>query len=285
MKDTPQNTRRVLAILAVIVGIFMIAIAPIIIQVSLERVVAGLLEVIDERPAYASGILIFSFAYPIYRGLIFIGGIMLILLAGPINKGEEWAYPASLLAAAFPSAGGMFMFLPYVTWEGGFPLPMVISIVGLVFFWSLILARNVDKWLKWGHFLALTLGGMLTTHAFVVGTGNLRMLLTRPMKPLYDGLEWWVLAWSAPVQWMAFILLFVGIYLLAARRHSGWWLMLIAASSIVAINVPVQIIRTATLDYLVGALLSAGLIFTLVFPKFKAHLIEPQEQRKAALPE
>jgi hypothetical protein len=126
---------------------------------------------------------------------------------------------------------------------------------------------------------------MLTTHAFVVGIGNMRMLLTRPMKPLYDGLEWWILAWSAPVQWLAVILLFVGIYLLAARRHSGWWLMLIAATSILVINVPAQIIRTATLDYLVGALLSAGLIFTLVFPKFKAVLIKPQEQPKVTLPE
>jgi hypothetical protein len=285
MKDTPQSTRRILAILAVIVGLFMIAVAPILIQVSLERVVTVLQEEIVERPAFASGILLFSYAYPLYRALIFIGGITLILLAGPIYKGEEWSFPAGMLAAAFPSAGGMFMFLPYVSWVGGFPIPMVISFVGLIFFWTFIFARNVDKWLKWGQFLTLTLGGMLTTHAFVVGIGNMRMLLTRPMKPLYDGLEWWILAWSAPVQWLAVILLFVGIYLLAARRHSGWWLMLIAATSILVINVPAQIIRTATSDYLVGALLSAGLIFTLVFPKFKAVLIEPQEQPKVALPE
>jgi hypothetical protein len=106
------------------------------------------------------------------------------------------------------------------------------------------------------------------------------MLLTRPMKPLYDGLEWWILAWSAPVQWLAVILLFVGIYLLAARKFSGWWLMLIAAASILAIDAPVQIIRTATPDYLVGALLSIGLIFSLVTPKFKAVLISPLEQAK-----
>lgn len=277
MKDTPQSTRRILAILAVIVGLFMIAVAPILIQVSLERVVAELLEVVEERPAFASGILLFSYAYPLYRALIFIGGITLILLAGPIYKGQEWAFPAGMLAAAFPSAGGMFMFLPYISWVGGFPIPMVISFVGLIFFWTFIFARNVDKWLKWGQFLTLTLGGMLTTHAFVVGIGNMRMLLTRPMKPLYDGLEWWILAWSAPVQWLAVILLFVGIYLLAARKFSGWWLMLIAAASILAIDAPAQIVRTATLDYLVGSLLSTGLIFSLVFPKFKAVLIESKD--------
>lgn len=280
MKDTPKNTRRLLAILAVIVGLFMIAAAPILIQVSLERVVAVLQEVVEDRPAFASGIMLFSFAYPIYRGLIFTGGIILILLAGPIYKGEEWAFPVGMLAAAFPSAGGMFMFLPYVSWVGGFPIPMLISIVGLIFFWSFTLLRYVDKWLKWGQFISLTLAGMLTTHAFVVGIGNVRMLLTRPMNPLYDGLEWWILSWSTPVQWLAVILLFVGIYLLAARKHSGWWLMLIAAASILAIDAPTQIIRTATFDYLVGALLSIGLIFSLVFPKFKAVLISPHEQAK-----
>ena len=74
------------------------------------------------------------------------------------------------------------MFMPYVSFVDGFPVPMAISIVGLIFFWSLILMRKADKWLKWGQFLALTFAGMLTTHAFIVGIGNLRTLLTRPRK-------------------------------------------------------------------------------------------------------
>jgi hypothetical protein len=281
MKETPRKNRQIIAVLAVVVGLFMIAVAPVIIQVSLERVVGALLEVVQERPAFSSGIMLFSFAYPIYRGLIFIGGIVLILMAIPLLKGEEWAYPASLLAAAFPSAGAMFMFLPYVSWVEGFPIPMLISFVGLAFFWSIIFLRRVDKWLKWGQFLALTFAGMLTTHAFTISIGNMRMLMTRPMKPLYDGLEWWVLSWSAPIQFMAAIMLFITIYLLAARMLAGWWLGLIAATSVFAIDVPTQIIRTAltdstSLDYLFGALLSAGLLFALLYPKFRAVLIDQE---------
>jgi hypothetical protein len=279
MKETPPNTRRIMAILAVIVGLFMVTAAPFIIQLSLDRVVAALVEVSVDRPAFSSGILLFSFAYPFYRALIFVGGIVLILLAGPITRGDDWAYPVGLLAAAFPSAGGMFMFLPYVSWVDGFPLPIIISFVGLAFFWSFILLRKVDKWLKWGHFLTLTFAGMLTTHAFTIGIGNLRMLLTRPNKPLYDGMEWWVLSWSAPIQWICVTLLFVGIYLLAARKYTGWWLMLIAAVTILAIDAPTQIIRTTlsestSWDYLYGSLLSIGLLFGLLFPKFKAALVE-----------
>jgi hypothetical protein len=274
MKNTSQTNRLILAILAVVVGLFMTIVAPLLIQTSLERVISALLVVSAEKPAYASGILIFSFAYPFYRALIFIGGVMLLLFAKPIYEGREWAYPASLLAAAFPSAGGMFMFLPYVSFVDGFPIPMAISMVGLTFFWSIIFLRNVDKMQKWAHFVALTFAGMLTTHAFTIGTGNLRMLLTRPEKPLYAGFDWWVLAWSAPVQWICVILLFIAIYKLAAGARIGWWLALIAAASIFAIDVPTQFIRTFiaqsdSLDYLYGSLLSGGLMFALFFPKFK----------------
>jgi hypothetical protein len=287
MKETPDNIRKLLAVLAALVGLFMVAAAPFIIQVSLERVVAALMEVSAEKPAYSSGILLFSFAYPLYRALIFIGGITLLLLVLPIYRGEEWAFPTALLAAAFPSAGGMFMFLPYVSFVDGFPLPIVISMVGLAFFWPLILLRSVDRWQKWGQFLALTLAGMLTTHAFVVGIGNMRMLMTRPGKPLYEGLEWWVLSWSAPVQWISVILLFAAIYLLAAQRKAGWRLALAAAASILVIDAPTQVIRTlmtesTSLDYLYGSLLSAGLLFSLLYPRFKAGLLAEKASVEAA---
>jgi len=278
MESTPKTVRLIMALLAVIVGLFMIAAAPFLIQTSLERVLTELTIVSAEKPAYASGILLFSYAFPLYRGLIFIGGIALILLAKPIAEGKEWTFPVSLLASAFPSAGGMFMFMPYVSFVDGFPIPMVVSMVGLVFFWSLILLRKVDKWLKWGQFLALTFAGMLTTHAFIVGIGNMRMLLTRPEKPFYNGLGTWVLAWSQPIQWICVILLFVAIFQIARRRLSGWWLALVSVTSLAAIDIPMQIIRltmtdSTSWDYSYGLPVIIGLLFVLLFPRFKKALI------------
>lgn len=282
MKDTSQSNRLILAILAVTVGLFMIAAAPFLIQTSLERVISALQVVSAEKPAYASGIPLFSYAFPLYRGLIFIGGIALLLLARPIHRGEEWTYPVALLASAFPSAGGMFMFMPYVSFVDGFPIPMTISIVGLIFFWSLILMRKADKWLKWGQFLALTFAGMLTTHAFIVGIGNLRTLMTRPEKPMYGGLGIWVLAWSQPIQWICVILLFSAIYQIAARKFSGWWLALISVTSLAAIDIPMQIIRltmtdSTAWDYTYGLPVIIGLFFVLLYPKFKNVLIHEEE--------
>jgi hypothetical protein len=278
MKETSQFKRSILAVLAVIVGLFMIIVAPFLIQTSLERVVTELQIVSAQKPAYASGIPLFSYAFPLYRGLIFVGGIALILLARPIYRGEEWAFPVALLASAFPSAGGMFMFMPYVSFVNGFPIPMAVSIVGLIFFWSLILLRNVDKWVKWGQFLALTFAGMLTTHAFIVGIGNLRTLMTRPEKPMYNGLGTWVLAWSQPIQWICVILLFIAIYKIAERKYTGWWLALVSVTTLVAIDVPMQIIRltmtdSTALDYTYGMPVMLGMFIVLLMPKFKHALI------------
>lgn len=277
MQNTPKNVRLIMAILAVLVGLFMIAVAPFLVQESLKRVLTELTKVAAEKPAYLSGILLFSYAFPLYRGLIFIGGIALLWLARPIYQGKEWTFPVALLSAAFPSAGGFFMFMPYVSFVDAFPIPMVVSFIGLIFFWSLILLRKVDKWLKWGQFLALTFCGMLSTHAFIVGIGNLRTLLTRADKPFYNGLGWWVLSWSAPVQWICVILLFIAIFLIARRKYSGWFLALLSVTSLVVMDVPMQIIRltmtdSTAWDYSYGLPVIIGLFITLLIPKFKAAL-------------
>lgn len=170
------------------------------------------------------------------------------------------------------------MFMPYVSFVDGFPIPMAVSIVGLIFFWSLILLRNVDKWVKWGQFLALTFAGMLTTHAFIVGIGNLRTLMTRPEKPMYNGLGTWVLAWSQPIQWICVVLLFIAIYKIAEPKFSGWWLALVSVTTLVAIDVPMQIIRLAmtdstALDYTYGMPVMLGMFIVLFMPKFKHALV------------
>jgi hypothetical protein len=273
MKESSQTNRLILAILAVVVGLFMVIVATILTQISMERVVASLVQVSQERPQYSSGVPLFSVFYPLWRAFIFVGGIALILMAFPIHKGREWTYPAGLLASAFPSAGGMFMFLPYVSWVEGFPIPMVICWVGLAFFWSLIFLRHADKWEKWAHFFALTFAGMLATHAFVVGVDSLRTLMTRPGQPLFEGLEWQILTVVGPVNWLCVLLLIISIPLLANKKLLGRWLPLISAVSILAINVPTQFIRTKTLDYPYGSLLAIGLLFFLLFPKFKKALL------------
>ncbi|HNR02129.1 MAG TPA: hypothetical protein PKK59_06325 [Anaerolineaceae bacterium] len=282
MSQTSKKVRLFLAVLAVVVGVFMIAAAPILIQTSLDRIMTALVKVSAQKPAYASGITLFSVLYPLYRGIIFISGITLIVIARSIYKGREWTFPVGLLASAFPASGGMFMMLPYVSFVDGLPLPMLVSMTGLLFFFCFILLRRVNKLQKLAQFLTLTFCGIMSAHAFVIAVGGMRQTLTRPEKPLYSGIEGWVLAWSSPVQFISVILLFIAIYKIAARKVEGWWMAVIAAVSLVVMNIPTQIIRTlrtdaTSVDYLIGAGLSLVLLVILLLPKFKKALFEEIE--------
>jgi len=274
MKQTSQNTRLIFTVLAVVIGLFLIAASPFIVQTSLERVLNELLIVSKDQPQYSSGIALFSLLYPLWRAVGFVAGITLLVISPSIYKGDEWTFPVSLLLYAVPAISGMFMFLPYISFVGGFPLPMVISWVGLAGYWGTILLQNVERAQKIAWFLVLTLVGVLATHAFVIGVGAQRMLITRVDKPLFAGMEWWILTLSGEVNWIGVLLLIVSIPFIAMQKATGWRLALVAAASILVINVPTQIIRTKTLDYLYGALIALVLLISLNLPVFKTWLVK-----------
>jgi hypothetical protein len=123
---------------------------------------------------------------------------------------------------------------------------------------------------------------MLSTHAFTIGIGAQRTMATRPGYPMYKDFTWWLFNWVGEVNWVAVILLFMSIPLLAVGQRKGWWLAIIGTIAILMIDAPTQIFRTKTLDYLYGSLLALGvLIFTMV-PFFKQHLLseEPAAPQK-----
>ena len=263
-------------IIAVVVGFFMLLVASILVQISLEALLNELLIVVVTQPQFSSGITLFSLFYPLWRAIGYVAGIVLLAIVPSIYKGKEWTMKVELTAYAVPAVSGMFMFLPYISFVGGFPIPMIISFVGLLGFWSVFLFHKYDSLFeKIVNIITYTFIGMLATHAFVIGIGAQRMLLTRAAAPLFDGLEWWILTLSGEVNWIAVLMLFGSIPLMAERKENGWWLALFAALTIVTINIPTQIIRTKTLDYLIGALLAAGLLALLLI--FKDRLIDENQ--------
>jgi len=274
MQATPQKTRTVMAVIAVVIGLLMVTVIPIMVQTSLERVLINLIAHIDAgNPAFTSGLTLFDLFYPVWRAVIFVAGVTLLVIATQIRKGEEWTYPLSMALFALPSIGGFFMFLPYISWVPGFPLPMVIAFIGLTGYWAFIFLRKAETIVKWTRFGALTFIGMLSTHAFTIGIGAQRTMWTRPGHPLYKDFTWWLFNWVGEVNWVAVILLFLSIPLLAVGRRKGWWLAVIGTISILMINIPTQFFRTKTLDYLYGALLGIGVLVFLMVPYFKKHLL------------
>ncbi len=274
MKETALKNRTIMSVIAIVIGLLMAAVIPFLVQTSLDRVLQGLTDHVNAgNPTFKSGIPIFDLFYPIWRAVIFVAGIALIVISQEIRKGSEWTFPLSMALFALPAIGGMFMFLPYVSWVDGFPLPMLISLIGLVGYFSFIFLRQSTRVQKWVRLGALTFIGMLSTHAFTIGVGAQRTMMTRPGYPFYQDLSWWMFNWVGQVNWVAFILLFLSIPLLAIGRRKGWWFAVIAAISILAINIPTQIVRTKTFDYLIGAAIAAGVLVFLLVPFFKRHLM------------
>ncbi len=274
MKDTPQKNRTIMSIIAIVIGLLMVGVIPFIVQTALERVLTNLTIHIEAgNPTFSSGLKLFDLFYPVWRAIIFVAGAALIVVSQEIRKGEEWTYPLAMALFALPAIGGMFMFLPYISFVDGFPIPMIIAAIGLTGYWSFIFLRKAEKAQKWTRFAVLTFIGMLATHAFVIGIGAQRTLMTRPGHPMYPDFTWWLFLWAGEVNWVAVILLFMSIPLLAVGRRKGWWLAVIGTVAILMIDVPTQFFRTKTFDYLYGSILAIGVLLFTTLPYFKKYLI------------
>lgn len=280
MKETSQNNRNIMFGLAIVIGLGMTYIIPFMTQTALERVLFHLNAHIQEGfPAFSSGLPLFDFFFSVWQAVIFAAGAALVVISLEIKKGSEWSYPLALTLFALPSIGGFFMFLPYISWVPGFPMPMIIAFIGLTGYWAFIFLRKGEKLAKWVQAGALTFIGMLTTHAFTIGIGAQRTMATRPGYPFYpEDWTWWLFRWAGEVNWVAVIFLFMSIPLLAMGKRRGWWLAVIPSITILMINIPTQFFRTKTLDYLYGSLLAIGvLVFTMV-PFFKKYLLEEEAE-------
>ena len=277
MKATSQKNRTIMSVLAIVIGLLMVGVIPFIVQTALERVLTNLTIHIEAgNPTFSSGLTLFDLFYPIWRALIFVAGVALIVVSQEIKKGEEWTYPLAMALFGLPAIGGMFMFLPYISFVDGFPIPMIISAIGLAGYWSFIFLRKAENIQKWTRVGALTFIGMLATHAFTIGIGAQRTMMTRPGHPMYPDFTWWLFLWAGEVNWVAVILLFMSIPLLAVGRRKGWWLAVIGTFAILMIDAPTQFFRTKTLDYLYGSLLALGVLLFTLLPYFKKHLLSEE---------
>lgn len=283
MKETSQRNRNIMSAIAIVVGLIMMGVIPFLVQTALARVLLHLSEHAATRPAFASGLKLFDFFFPVWRALIFVAGVTLVVTSQEVRKGARWAYVLAVVCFAIPAISGMFMFLPYISFVPGFPLPLVISLTGLAGFWSFILLRQGTTMQKIARFGALTFIGMLCTHSFTIGVGAQRQMWTRPGYPHYQSFEWWLFNWAGEVNWIAFILLFASIPLLTLGLRRGWWLAVIGAITILSINIPTQFIRTSTLDWLYGSLLAAAVLAFTVTPYFKRHLLAERQTEEEAV--
>jgi len=284
---TPKQIRLAIVSLVVLAAILMIVWIPFIgfdmvnpiVTAQQERIVKFTAENNPSAPLLALTVWLVSFFYPFWSTLTLIAGVVLIVIAIPLYKGEKWTRGLALLCLAIPSMGGAYMIVPWMNFvgsvQGGFPPAVIIMTVGLIPYFALLLAEKVDLSQKIVDFLVFLMLGVTAAENFANGHAAYRILFGHPKRPLFaEGIAITYFGWLALWVGMAFCI--AAIYLLGQKKMSGWYAGLIGGLVTVIASGATHYVRHATLDYLFGALMGLSIVVMLLIPFFKQRLVEDE---------
>ena len=151
---------------------------------------------------------------------------------------KEWTRPLALTMLALPAMGGIIMAISWIILvmidafgnkipDARMPAAMPIMIVGLVGYFIVLLTEKADAKTKIAQAVTFGALGIVGGMVFMNAQHGVRNFLTK--RPFYEASE------SNPelflggfVMYAAIALFFVAIYLLAARKESGWYVGMIS---------------------------------------------------------
>jgi hypothetical protein len=259
--------------LVVTLGVFLIAVAPFLIEWTVTPIFAGQVERIKTQPTLWSAPVMVSYFYPFWRVACITAGIILLLTGYAFLKDEKWAWPVALSALSVPCIAGGHMIVPWFNFAVGIPPAVFILVVGLIAYLTILLIPKGDGMQKVTDVVVFILLGLTAAESFVNGFATTRMLLARPGSPMFQGLEWSILTVGGPLNWVATVGIFLSIPLLAARKSLGWYVGLGAGLLVMIANFPTHYVRAVTLDYLYNGILGLALVIVLLAPAFKVRLL------------
>jgi hypothetical protein len=288
--STSRQIRLAVVSLIVLAAILMIVLVPFISfdmsnpivkaqQVRIEKFTA---EGNPQAPLLAYTVWLVSFFFPFWGTMSVVAGLALLVLALPLYRGERWTRGLALLCLAVPSIGGAYMIVPWMNFigsvKGGFPPAVTIMAIGLVPYFALLLAENVDVNQKIVDFLVFLMLGVTAAENFANGHAAYRILFGHPARPLFaEGIAITYFGWLA--LWVGMGLCIAAIYLLGEKKMSGWYAGMIGGLVTLVASGATHYVRHATNDYLYGALMGLSIVVMLVIPFFKQRLVEENKHQ------
>jgi len=273
--DYSQKARLVLTILLIAYGLFVVIGAPFLIQGSLDAILARVVPKIPKEPSFAMTAVLLPIFFFIMRGIDFVAGVTLLVVAYPFYKGKTWVVPVALSALSLPTIFGVLTSLPHIVQYGRPPAAGLLLIFGLIIFWLMILLKPGNKIEKWARILAFSLLGMTAGHINVLVLHSLKNLIVREEKPLFTDIMTTVYGYEGPINFIAMIFCIAAIPLLASehKKLTGWLLALIAGISVILANYPTHFIRMQTSDFFVAGTLGFGITVVALIPSFRKALL------------
>lgn len=286
LERTSRQTRMVVVGVVVVAALLMILLVPFISFDMVNPIVGYQQERIaqfkaDENPQWPLLTLttwLVSFFFPFWGTMSVIAGIALLVVVVPLLNGKTWARGAALLALAVPSMGGAYMIVPWMnfvgTKEGGFPPAVITMMIGLIPYFTILLAEKVDGKQRIADFLVFLMLGVTAAESFANGHAAFRILYGHPQRPLFaEGIAITFFGWLG--LWVAFGFLAAAIYQLGVRKEKGWYFAMIGAIIALLFGGVTHYVRHATLDYLYNSLMGLSLVVMLALPFFKKRLLTP----------
>ena len=282
--QTSRNTRLAVVSLVVLAAILMIAVIPFvgfgmvnpIVEAQQSRIEKFTTEGNPQAPLLQLTVWLVSFFFPFWSTMSLIAGIVLLVIALPLYRGERWTRGLALLCLAVPSIGGAYMIVPWMNFigsaKGGFPPAVSMMTIGLIPYFAILVADKVDLTQKVVDFLVFLMLGVTAAENFANGHAAYRILFGHPARPLFaEGIAITYFGWLA--LWVGMALCIASIYLLGEKKISGWYAGLIGGLVTLVASAATHYVRHATYDYLFGALMGLSIVIMLLIPLFKQRLL------------
>ena len=272
--DFSPKIRLYLAVVMAVFGLFVVIGAPFLIQGSLDAILLRVVPKIPKEPNMMMTAILLPTFFLIMRGIDFVAGVTLIVIAYPFWKGKRWTWAIALLAISLPTLFGVLTSLPHIVQYNRPPAAGLILLFGLIVYELVLLLRKSDKVTKWARFFMFTLLGVTAGHINVLVLHSLKETIVREGRPYFTDIMTTVYGFEGPINFVAMIFCILAIPLLASKSHkiAGWYLALIAGVSVMLANYPTHIIRMQTSDFFVGGSLGLGLVVVALIPAFRKAL-------------
>lgn len=277
VNETTAKGRLLMAITAVVAGILMLAVVPSLAETIVTSIQKALWVMYEEtgNPSPRAAIDLASTYMPMWTGLTFVAGAILILLAWPIYKGEYWARPLALGLVSLPAITSAFMFGPVMNSSSHLAMTDVtILLIGLIPYLIFLLAEKSPGRDKAKNATLFLLLGIMVAYSFTNGFSALHELNSRVDPRYYEG-EFFTYAFGFPMLWLASFLVILGIPLLAGRSTTGWWLTAIGTLMMFAVLAKFTVINFNV--FYLGNLALTGIVLSMLLcPSYGGRLINHQ---------
>lgn len=285
--ETTQRGRLIMAITAVLMGLFLIIIAPYLIIDGLNPALHSLVESFQvEHPdgVWDTPVAILNVTFHMWMTIYVFAGAVLLVIAKDLYKGSKGARALTLAIMSLPAIGGMSMVVPWlvlvVPHGGGYPPVLTILLLGLVGYFIVLLTEKADWRMKISQIVVFTSLGIVGGYIYVNAQHGVRYFNGRPSAPFVEGSE------SNPELFLGGYLLYISsilfpiaIGLLGMRSKRGWQVGVVAAIVTFSVQFIAYIDRSvagtaSAKEWLEGALLSLVLLGILMVPYFRKRLVD-----------